>query len=381
MKRKLNNRKWLLLLCSLLVIKNAFLAKVFADVELRNQYSFEIERYFKILNKEYILLPVNIYDKESYNVSDFLKSKKRQHLFVSSYLIYDDFKSENIKKYEKHGGFDYKYNHLYDIKDFKAGYSYVFDFGKKSDFILAPYLNFGFKILNLNHSMNDEEASTAFNIFNTNGGLYTVYNFLNFDNQSLFFDGLVDLNLNYIKNVTKSEGYSLPKTSVSNFNFNLFFGIGHKTKLEISEILGKLSIVQKLSIMRSGVCLDSKNIVDDGIIKNPKYEGDIVANYNNVYLVPSFDLKIYDMFKSTFVGNYMLNTISFKFKYFVDIGSKYEHSYESKPNTIQNTIIFPKPKKMADMSLGLGLDQKYFGYEISYNFNRKAVLFDFNFKF
>ena len=381
MKRKLNNRKWLLLLCSLLVIKNAFLAKVFADVELKNQYSFEIERYFKILNKEYILLPVNIYDKESYNVSDFLKSKKRQHLFVSSYLIYDDFKSENIKKYEKHGGFDYKYNHLYDIKDFKAGYSYVFDFGKKSDFILAPYLNFGFKILNLNHSMDDEEASTAFNIFNTNGGLYTVYNFLNFDNQSLFFDGLVDLNLNYIKNVTKSEGYSLPKTSVSNFNFNLFFGIGHKTKLEISEILGKLSIVQKLSIMRSGVCLDSKNIVDDGIIKNPKYEGDIVANYNNVYLVPSFDLKIYDMFKSTFVGNYMLNTISFKFKYFVDIGSKYEHSYESKPNTIQNTIIFPKPENMAGMSLGLGLDQKYFGYEISYNFNRKAVLFDFNFKF
>ena len=47
------------------------------------------------------------------------------------------------------------------------------------------------------------------------------------------------------------------------------------------------------------------------------------------------------MFKSTFVGNYVLNTISFKFKYFVDIGSKYEHSYESKPNTIQNTIIFP----------------------------------------
>ena len=376
MKRKLNNRKWLLLLCSLLVIKNAFLAKVFADVELRNQYSFEIERYFKILNKEYILLPVNIYDKESYNVSDFLKSKKRQHLFVSSYLIYDDFKSENIKKYEKHGGFDYKYNHLYDIKDFKAGYSYVFDFGKKSDFILAPYLNFGFKILNLNHSMDDEEASTAFNIFNTNGGLYTVYNFLNFDNQSLFFDGLVDLNLNYIKNVTKSEGYSLPKTSVSNFNFNLFFGIGHKTKLEISEILGKLSIVQKLSIMRSGVCLDSKNIVDDGIIKNPKYEGDIVANYNNVYLVPSFDLRFSDMFKSTFVGDYMLNTISFKFKYFVDIGSKYEHSYESKSDTIQNTIIFPKPENMAGMSL-----EKYFGYEISYNFNRKAVLFDFNFKF
>ena len=131
MKRKLNNRKWLLLLCSLLVIKNAFLAKVFAYVELRNQYSFEIERYFKILNKEYILLPVNIYDKESYNVSDFLKSKKRQHLFVSSYLIYDDFKSENIKKYEKHGSFDYKYNHPYDVKDFKAGYSYVFDFGKK----------------------------------------------------------------------------------------------------------------------------------------------------------------------------------------------------------------------------------------------------------
>ena len=123
MKRKLNNRKWLLLLCSLLVIKNAFLAKVFADVELRNQYSFEIERYFKILNKEYILLPVNIYDKESYNVSDFLKNKKRQHIFVSSYLIYDDFKSENIRKYEKHGGFKYKYNHLYDLKDFKAGYS------------------------------------------------------------------------------------------------------------------------------------------------------------------------------------------------------------------------------------------------------------------
>ena len=87
------------------------------------------------------------------------------------------------------------------------------------------------------------------------------------------------------------------------------------------------------------------------------------------------------MFKSTFVGNYVLNTISFKFKYFVDIGSKYEHSYEPKLNTIQNTIIFPKPKNMADMSLGLGLDQKYFGYEISYNFNRKAVLFDFNFKF
>ena len=381
MKRKLNNRKWLLLLCSLLVMKNAFLAKVFASAKFINKYSFEVERYFRILNKESILLPISTYDKESYNVSDFLKSKKRQHLFVSSYLIYDDFKSENIKKYEKHGSFDYKYNHLYDIKDFKAGYSYVFDFGKKSDFILAPYLNFGFKILNLNHSMDDEEASIAFNIFNTNGGLYIVYNFLNFDNQSLFFDGLVDLNLNYIKNVTKSEGYSLPKTSVSNFNFNLFFGIGHKTKLEISEILGKLSIVQKLSIMRSGVCLDSKNIVNDGIIKNPKYEGDIVANYNNVYLVPSFDLRFSDMFKSTFVGNYVLNTISFKFKYFVDIGSKYEHSYESKADTIQNTIIFPKPENMADMSLGLGLDQKYFGYEISYNFNRKAVLFDFNFKF
>ena len=387
MKRKLNNRKWLLLLCSVLVIKNVFFSQSICaaslpiEEQLRNKYSFEIERYFKILNKESILLPVSTYDKESYNVSDFLKSKKRQHLFVSSYLIYDDFKSENIKKYEKHGSFDYKYNHLYDIKDFKAGYSYVFDFGKKSDFILAPYLNFGFKILNLNHSMDDEEASTAFNIFNTNGGLYTVYNFLNFDNQSLFFDGLVDLNLNYIKNVTKSEGYLPSKTSISNFNFNLFFGIGHKTKLEISEILGKLSIVQKLSIMRSGVCPDSKNILASEDIKDPALEGDIVANYNNVYLVPSFDLKIYDMFKSTFVGNYMLNTISFKFKYFVDIGSKYEHSYESKPNTIQNTIIFPRPENMAGMSLGLGLDQKYFGYEISYNFNRKAVLFDFNFKF
>ena len=386
MKRKLNIRKWLLFLPSVLVIGNAFLSKVFAHTaptreQTRNQYSFEIERYFKILNKEYILLPVSTYDKESYSVSDFLKSKKRQHLFVSSYLIYDDFKSENIKKYEKHGSFDYKYNHLYDVKDFNAGYSYVFDFGKKSDFILAPYLNNGFKILNLDNVLDEKKDSIAFNIFNINSGLYTVYSFLNLDNQSLFFDGLVDLNLNYIKNVTKDEDYSPSKTSISNFNFNLFFGIGHKTKLKISEILGKLSIVQKLSIMRSGVCLDSKNIIDSEIIKDSKFEGDIVANYNNVYLVPSFDLKIYDMFKSTFVGNYMLNTISFKFKYFVDIGSKYEHSYESKADTIQSTIIFPKPENMADMSLGLGLDQKYFGYEISYNFNRKAVLFDFNFKF
>ena len=208
MKRKLNNRKWLLLLCSVLVMKNAFLAKVFAhgaslQEQMRKRYSFEIERYFKILNKESILLPVSTYDKESYNIADFLKNKKRQHLFVSSYLIYDDFKSENIRKYEKHSGFglDYEHNHPYDVKDFNAGYSYVFDFGKKSDFILAPYLNSGFKILNLNNFFGDKETLMTFNIFNINGGLYIVYSFLNFDNQSLFFDGLVDLNLNYIKNV------------------------------------------------------------------------------------------------------------------------------------------------------------------------------------
>ena len=325
MKRKLNNRKWLLLLCSVLVIKNVFFsqsicaASLPTEERLRNRYSFEIERYFKILNKESILLPVSTYDKESYNVSDFLKNKKRQHLFVSSYLIYDDFKSENIRKYEKHGGFNYKHSHPYDVKYFNAGYSYVFDFGKKSDFILAPYLNFGFKILNLDNFYDCKKDSIAFNTFNTNGGLYTVYNFLNFDNQFLFFDGLVDLNLNYIKNVTKDEDYSPSKTSISDFNLNLFFGIGHKTKLKISEILGKISIVQKLSIMRSNVSSDSKNIIDSEIIKDSAPEGDIVANYNNVYLVPSFDLKIYDMFKSTFVGNYMLNTISFKFKYFVDI--------------------------------------------------------------
>ncbi len=81
-----------------------------------------------------------------------------------------------------------------------------------------------------------------------------------------------------------------------------------------------------------------------------------------------------------FMGD-RVNTLSFKFKYFVDISSDYKYSYKSKDNIAQNAIVFPQPQNMPDISLGFGLDKKYFGYDISYNFNRKAVLFDFNFKF
>ena len=353
-----------------------------ADEGDKNKYAFEIERYFTILNRDSILTITDIYEKQNYNVLDFLRNKNKQHIFINSYFIVSNFKSIDVSEYEEKGKFKYESNHDYNLENFTGDYSYIFDFGKNSEFLLMPYLSFGLEPFNMNYFMEgDDSIDLKFNIFTINGSLYTRFKFLNYENSSLFIDVLLSLNFNNTFNNTnnrKKSAYNFVKTQVSNFDVNFMLGLGYKAEFEVSKLLGKVSFLPKISFLKVGKKMDSKNIIDKENLKD--LGGDVTANYNSVYAMPSFDLTINDMFKSIFLGE-MINTLSFKFKYLVDIASDYKNSYKFKSGDTQMYVLYPRPPEGFDISLGLGLDKKYFAYKGSYNFNRKAIIFDFNLKF
>lgn len=352
-----------------------------ADEDKKNKNAFEIERYFTILNRDSILTIIDIYEKQNYNVLDSLRNKNKQHISINSYFISSNFKSIDVSEYEKEGGFKYESNHDYNLKNFNGSYSYIFDFGKNSEFLLVPHLSFSFKPFNLNSFLGSVDLSPKFSTFDMNGGFYTRFNFLNYESSSLFLDVLLSLNFNNIKNSTyEKDAYKPVESNVSNFDVNFMLGLGYKTEFEISKLFGKASFLPKISFLGVSKKIDSKNIIDEYDLEN--FGGDVTANYNSVYAMPSFDLTINDMFKSIFLGE-MINTLSFKFKYLIDIASNYKNSYEviKQYTTTQVFVLYPKPPEGFDMSLGLGLDKKYFAYKVSYNFNREAIIFDFNFKF
>lgn len=355
---------------------------VFADSEdtkkISEKYAFEIERYFTILNNDLVFSAIDVYNNKSSYTSDFYKNRNKQYVSVDLNSLAEDFESINVGDYEKRGGFTYQNDHSYNLKNFSSGYSYVFDFGKNSEILLMPYLNFAFKTIKFNNSLDDAHGNISLNIFDIKGGLYALYNFLNYDDSSIFIDLLLSLNFDYTRNLTYKESIYEPKQSLADFNINFMIGLGYKTEFVISRSFGSLLFIPKISLLRIGNKMDSKNIIDRDDIAS--YGGDVFADYNSIYAVPSFDLAINNIFKGMLLSK-AVNSLFLRFKYLIDINSSYDNSFEVIKEAAQVYLLDPKVPEGLDISLGFSLfSKKYFGYSVSYNFNRKRITFNFNLK-
>lgn len=373
----------LLFFTAILISLDVFALDEEEKLLLKNRYAFEVERYFTVLNNYSFFSAINVYENGNDCILDFYKNKNKQHISINPNMLDDDFRSINVMEYEKQGNFKYSNNHNYNKKELNGYYSYIFSFGQDSQFLMMPYLKLNSSIVVLDKYLLDSPLyNIKLGVSDINIGVYTLYNFLNFENSILFADILLSINFDYTRNLTierKKGNYLLLKNIVSDFNVDFMIGFGYKTEFIISKLFGNLSFIPKISLLRVNKKMDSKNIIDSDDLND--YGGDIIANYNSVYLVPSFDLKINNMFKGILLSR-AFNTLFIEFKYLVDVASNYENLYDKvKKDTIQSYFLHPSPLEGVDVSLGFGLNRKYFDYSISYYFNRKIIAFNFNLKF
>ncbi len=351
------------------------------EKEMRNKYAFEIERGFTILNRYSFFSAIDAYNDGNFYFLDFYKNGDRQHISVNSSLLSDDFKSINVAEYEKKGDFKYQNDHSYSQRTLGGSYSYIFDFGKNSQLLLIPHLKFNFNTTSLNNYLDETKGNANLNIYNISGGLYTLFNFFRYRDSSIFADALLSLDFDYTNNSSSERGgdYILSKRGISDFNINFMFGFGYKTEFTMSKLLGNLSFISKISFLRVSKKMDSKYLIDEWDLN--EYGGDIVANYNSIHVMPSFDLVVNDMFKDILLSR-AVNTLFFRFKYPINLASNYRNHFPPDKEAIQYYVLYPRPPEGADIALGFGLTNKnYFGYSISYNFNRKTMAFEFNLSF
>lgn len=351
------------------------------EEEIKIKHAFEIERGFTILNRYSFFSAIDAYNDGNFYFLDFYKNGDRQHISVNSSLLSDDFKSIKVSEYEENGDFKYQNDHSYSQRILGGSYSYIFDFRENSQLLLVPHLKFNFNTTSLNNYLGEVDGNANLNIYNISGGLYTLFNFFRYRDSSIFADVLLSLNFDYTNNSSSERGgdYILSKRGISDFNINFMFGFGYKTEFAISKLLGNLSFVSKISFLRVGKKMDSKYLIDEWDLN--EYGGDIVANYNSIHVMPSFDLVVNDMFKDILLSR-AINTLFFRFKYPINLASDYRNHFPPDKEAIQYYVLYPRPPEGADIALGFGLSNKnYFGYSISYNFNRKTMAFEFNLSF